>query len=386
MPIASSCRERTGSDVCASHCCLQGIRVRQRLTTALRSPVIFNSMLLAALLLTFFVASSQVRAYAGDVRRDAFTLQGAIPAPVLRYTPPASARLPVVAVLAHGYAASKEIMSAFAVDLAKQGITVYTFDFPGHGASTAYYGGLTHDHVVDQLVSTLGEVVDYATAHSPANAKVVLLGYSLGTIAVGDYALQHPKMSNLSATILVAGILKDKPTLTNAAQSARTLGPVRPAGHQRHRAWSDRGGLRDSRERDPRDIVPVRGQQERRAQAGHLAGAGSHLHRDGGLDPRYGHPVARRDGGFAHRQDARQRRHPAALDVAGLPRRAAGGGAAGAAAEPGPAAAPRAGRHRLGGRAGRWIAAPAGLRRAGGRAGGGAAGAACGAACQFLGV
>lgn len=193
----------------------QGIRVRQRLTTAFRSPVIFNSMLLAALLLTFFVASSQVRAYAGDVRRDAFTLQGAIPAPVLRYTPPARARLPVVAVLAHGYAASKEIMSAFAVDLAKQGITVYTFDFPGHGASTAYYGGLTHDHVVDQLVSTLGEVVDYATAHAPPNAKVVLLGYSLGTIAVGDYALQHPKMSNLSATILVAGILKDKPTLTN---------------------------------------------------------------------------------------------------------------------------------------------------------------------------
>jgi pimeloyl-ACP methyl ester carboxylesterase len=171
-------------------------------------------MLLAALLITFFVASSQVRAYAGDVRRDAFTLQGAIPAPVLRYTPPASARLPVVAVIAHGYAASKEIMSAFAVDLAKQGITVYTFDFPGHGASTAFYGGLTHDHVVDQLVSTLGEVVDYATAHSPPNAKVVLLGYSLGTIAVGDYALQHPKMSNLSATILVAGILKDKPTLT----------------------------------------------------------------------------------------------------------------------------------------------------------------------------
>lgn len=186
----------------------------QRVKTALRSPVIFNSILLAALLITFLVASTQVRAYAGDVRRDAFTLQGAIPAPVLRYTPPASARLPVVAVIAHGYAASKEIMSAFAVDLAKQGITVYTFDFPGHGASTAFYGGLTHDHVVDQLVSALGEVVDYATAHSPPHARLVLLGYSLGTIAVGDYALSHPEMSNLSATVLVAGILKDKPTPT----------------------------------------------------------------------------------------------------------------------------------------------------------------------------
>jgi len=176
--------------------------------------VIVNAALLGALLITFLVAAGQVRAYAGDVRRDAFTLHGAIPAPTLRYTPPASAQLPVVAVIAHGYAANKEIMSAFAVDLAKQGITVYTFDFPGHGASTAYYGGPNHTNAVAQLVSTLGEVVDYATAHAPAHAKVVLLGYSLGTIAVGDYALQHPNMDNLAATILVAGILKDKPTLT----------------------------------------------------------------------------------------------------------------------------------------------------------------------------
>jgi pimeloyl-ACP methyl ester carboxylesterase len=100
------------------------------------------------------------------------------------------------------------------VDLAKQGITVYTFDFPGHGASPATYGGTAHGHVVEQLVGTLGEVVNYATSHSPPGTKVVLLGYSLGTIAVGEYALQHPNMANLQATILVAGILNDKPTLT----------------------------------------------------------------------------------------------------------------------------------------------------------------------------
>lgn len=195
----------------------QGSRVIQRLTSIVRRPVVFQSALLAALLLTFLLSVSQVRAYTGAIQRDSFTLQGAIPAPVLRYTPPANSRLPVVAVVAHGYAASKEIMSSFAVDLAKQGITVYTFDFPGHGASTAYYGGPAHNGsgVVKQLVSTLGEVVDYATAHAPPHAKVVLLGYSLGTIAVGEYALQHPNMANLQATVLVAGILQDKPTLTN---------------------------------------------------------------------------------------------------------------------------------------------------------------------------
>ncbi|HEX8997353.1 MAG TPA: alpha/beta fold hydrolase [Ktedonobacterales bacterium] len=179
----------------------------------IRRPAVFHSALLAALIMTFLVASAQVRAYTGNVRRDAFTLQGPIPAPVVRYMPPASARVPVVAVIAHGYSANKEIMSAFAVDLAKQGVTVYTFDFPGHGASTAFYGGTDHSHVVQQLVSSLGEVVDYATAHAAPKTKVVLLGYSLGTIAVGEYALQHPNMANLQATILVAGILNDKPTL-----------------------------------------------------------------------------------------------------------------------------------------------------------------------------
>ena len=194
----------------------QGSQAARRVIDKVRSPLTLYSALLVALLMTFALASFQAHAYAGDITRDAFTLQGAIPTPVLRYTPPAQSRLPVVAVLAHGYAADKELMSGFAVDLAKQGITVYTFDFPGHGASTAYYGGPTHsgDGVVNQLVSTLSEVVDYASAHGPAHAKVVLLGYSLGTIAVGDYALRNPNMSNLQATVLVAGILQDKPTPT----------------------------------------------------------------------------------------------------------------------------------------------------------------------------
>lgn len=191
-----------------------GSRVAQRLKRAFLHPVVFHSALLAALLLTFFVAFAQVRAYDGAVRRDAFTIQGPIPAPTLRYTPPASTRVPVVAVIAHGYSADKELMSSFAVDLAKQGITTYTFDFPGHGDSPATYGGTAHNHVVPQLVSTLGEVVNYATAHSAPGTKVVLLGYSLGTIAVGEYALQHPNMANLQATVLVAGILTDRPTPT----------------------------------------------------------------------------------------------------------------------------------------------------------------------------
>lgn len=177
--------------------------------------VIVHSVLLAILLAVFLLASTQVRAYADGVTRDSFTLEGTIPTPVLKFTPPAEKQNGVVAVIAHGYASSKEMMSAFAVDLAREGITTYTFDLPGHGASTVPYGGPHHVGVVDQLITALGEVVDYALANAPtSNPKLVLIGYSLGTIAVGGYALEHPDMASLQATVLVAGILKEQPTAT----------------------------------------------------------------------------------------------------------------------------------------------------------------------------
>jgi pimeloyl-ACP methyl ester carboxylesterase len=178
--------------------------------------------LLIACLAVFALSALQIQSYesAMAITRSSFMLQGAVPVPVLRFTP-RQHPLNVVAVIAHGYSADKEMMSGLAVDLARQGITVYTFDFPGHGASTVPYGGATHTGVVSQLVTSLGEVVDYSLAHRVqaqafgTQPKLVLIGYSLGTIAVGEYALQHPAFSNLQATVLVAGILSDQPTKTN---------------------------------------------------------------------------------------------------------------------------------------------------------------------------
>ena len=177
--------------------------------------LLIQALLLIVLLAVFGLASFQVRAYERGVARESFMVRGAIPVPVLRFTPEAGQRLNVVAVLAHGYSANKELMSSFAVDLARQGITTYTFDFPGHGASLVTYGGAAGLSPVKELVASLGEVVDYALAHAPApNTRLVLVGYSLGTIAVGEYALQHPTQPTIAATVLVAGILGDRPTRT----------------------------------------------------------------------------------------------------------------------------------------------------------------------------
>ena len=177
--------------------------------------LLLSTLLLVMSLLVFGVAVLQVRSMESGISRDSFTLNAPIPLPVLKLTPRQNP-LNIVAVLAHGYSADKELMSGLAVDLARAGITTYAFDFPGHGASTVPYGGQNHTGVVKELVATVGEMVNYALAHAQSpHPKLVLIGYSLGTIAVGDYALEHPHLANLQATVLVAGILQTQPTTAN---------------------------------------------------------------------------------------------------------------------------------------------------------------------------
>ena len=56
------------------------------------------------------------------MRRDSFTLPGGVgdvPVPVLRFTPTGAQRN-VVAVVAHGIFADKEMMSVFGVELARR--------------------------------------------------------------------------------------------------------------------------------------------------------------------------------------------------------------------------------------------------------------------------
>src|SRR5690348_9113030 len=174
---------------------------RARRAPSRRWLVAQSAFLLLALAI-FALASWQVHATESQVSREEITIGGAgrnISA--LRFTPRGD-RLNVVAVVAHGYSGSKEVMTTFCVELAKQGVTAYCFDFPGHGSSpevfnldAALSGGQT------QLTDTVGAVVDYALQNMPLReAKLVLIGHSMGTSAVGLYALRHPDLPNLAAT------------------------------------------------------------------------------------------------------------------------------------------------------------------------------------------
>ena len=123
--------------------------------------------LLFVLLATFVLAAFQVHRYEDGVTRSTFIVGGSPPVPVLRFTP-ASTALNIVAVIAHGYSADKELMSAFAVDLAKQGIVAYLrLSWPWRFQCP--YGGANGKGVIKQLTTTLSRVVDYAVAHSPSS-------------------------------------------------------------------------------------------------------------------------------------------------------------------------------------------------------------------------
>jgi pimeloyl-ACP methyl ester carboxylesterase len=174
-----------------------------------------QSAFLILSLAIFALATWQVHATERQIIREEVTIGGAggqISA--LRFAP-RNEHLNIVAVVAHGYSGSKEIMTTFCAELAKQGITAYCFDFPGHGSSPeAFSSDAALSGAQTQLTETVGVVVDYALQHMPRrDAKLVLIGHSMGTSAVGLYALRHPELTNLAATVLVSPVLDEAPTV-----------------------------------------------------------------------------------------------------------------------------------------------------------------------------
>ncbi len=191
-----------------------------------------QSAFLVLALAVFALATWQVHATESQVIRKEITITGAggdISA--LRFTP-RNEHLNIVAVVAHGYSGSKEVMTTFCVELAKQGVTAYCFDFPGHGSSPETFDpNAALSGAQSQLTDTVGAVVDYALQNMPRqDAKLVLIGHSMGTSAVGLYALRHPDFANLAATVLVSPVLDDAPTVANPRNLLVLAGDTDPAG------------------------------------------------------------------------------------------------------------------------------------------------------------
>jgi len=93
-----------------------------------------NIVLLLLFFGMFVLGFNRVIAYEDNISRRTFTVEGNLPVPVLEMYP-ATGETSLVAVVAHGFSGSKELMASFGVELARAGVTAYLFDFPGHGES-----------------------------------------------------------------------------------------------------------------------------------------------------------------------------------------------------------------------------------------------------------
>ncbi len=174
-----------------------------------------NLLLLIIFSGIFALGFNRVIAYEDGIQRTAFTIQGALPVPVLEMRP-ASGETALVAVIAHGFSGSKDLMTGFGAELARAGITAYLFDFPGHGESPVPLADDTFSgRAAQENITTVGEVVTYARTHNSATnqPQIILLGHSMGSAAAGDYSMAHPD-SDIVSTILVSPVGQEHPTLT----------------------------------------------------------------------------------------------------------------------------------------------------------------------------
>lgn len=124
-----------------------------------------------------FLAAGSILSHRLDpgVRVQSVTLSGKIPA--LQFIPDTSGPHPV-ALLGHGFSASKETMFRFGEALAHAGFVCYSVDFAGHGASSQTFS-------IKAIVETLPE------AAGALGAVDVFIGHSMGGAAGGVAVREH---------------------------------------------------------------------------------------------------------------------------------------------------------------------------------------------------
>src|SRR6267142_3702238 len=84
--------------------------------------------------------------------------------PALKFIPKGAGPHPV-ALLAHGYAASKETLFRYGEALAAAGFICYSVDQPGHGASPRTFTIIGTVHTLEAIVREVGPV-DVFAGHS----------------------------------------------------------------------------------------------------------------------------------------------------------------------------------------------------------------------------
>ena len=123
---------------------------------------------------------------------------GSTPATVYRL--PDTGPAPV-AVIAHGFAGSRQMMEGFALVLAGAGYIAVSYDLQGHGRNPVPMSGdVTQvDGTTRLLMDELGRVSDAALALPGTDGRLALLGHSMASDIVVRQAIRDPRVGAVVA-------------------------------------------------------------------------------------------------------------------------------------------------------------------------------------------
>jgi dienelactone hydrolase len=132
--------------------------------------------------------------------------------PLTVFRPAHTARDAPVAVIAHGFAGSQQLMHPLAVTLARNGHVAVTFDFPGHGRSGAPMPARGADWDARQrvLADALTAVGAHARDQLASDGRYAVIGHSMAS----DLIVRHAQgESAVRATVAISAFA---PTVTAA--------------------------------------------------------------------------------------------------------------------------------------------------------------------------
>jgi len=161
---------------------------------------------------------------AGDGLRITHTQVGDTPVTIFR--PDAGTNFPV-AVIAHGFAGSQQLMQPFAETLARNNYIAVTFDFLGHGRNpNAMRGDITEgETITSALLRELDQVAAFARTLPDSDARLAVLGHSMASDIVVRYAKANPEVQ---ATVAVS-VFSPVVTATSPRNLLVIVGALEPA-------------------------------------------------------------------------------------------------------------------------------------------------------------
>ncbi|SIT65657.1 Serine aminopeptidase, S33 [Ectothiorhodosinus mongolicus] len=147
--------------------------------------------------------------------------------PITAYEPPGTEPLPV-AILAHGFAGSRQMMQPLAITLANQGFLAVTLDFAGHGANTQPFIPTLLDPQGRRLrlLSNVADAMTFIDNHPRGSSSLALLGHSMAGDILLQYAAANP--GRVHAHVLISPYIAEDTEMAELGNLLFLFGAYEP--------------------------------------------------------------------------------------------------------------------------------------------------------------